>query len=153
MLNKILFFTCICGSLAACAPSSSTNTDVETKDSSALSGISLSEIDTVHTSQNSLDWAGTYEGTLPCADCPGIQTEIVLNEDETFRIQSAYLERDSKVEDSGSFTWYNNGGSIHLKGNATDVHLKVGENQLFYLDEEGKVIEGPNGANYLLLKK
>ncbi|WP_438946633.1 copper resistance protein NlpE N-terminal domain-containing protein, partial [Sediminibacterium sp.] len=28
-----------------------------------------------HEAQNSLDWQGSYSGVLPCASCPGIETE------------------------------------------------------------------------------
>ena len=31
-----------------------------------------------HTSKNSLDWAGVYEETTPCADCDGILTRVEL---------------------------------------------------------------------------
>ncbi len=43
----------------------------------------------MHTSQNSLDWAGVYEGVLPCADCPGIQTRLTLSRDETYELVDA----------------------------------------------------------------
>lgn len=38
----------------------------------------------MHTSETSLDWAGVYEGTLPCADCEGIHTLIELHEDKSY---------------------------------------------------------------------
>ncbi|MDE5451088.1 copper resistance protein NlpE N-terminal domain-containing protein, partial [Elizabethkingia meningoseptica] len=50
-----------------------TKTEVKTDSTSTESGI-----DDSHNAQNSLDWAGTYEGTVPCADCPGIKTTITL---------------------------------------------------------------------------
>lgn len=37
---------------------------------------------------------GTYEGTLPCADCPGIQTSITINADGRFHMEETYLESD-----------------------------------------------------------
>ena len=40
--------------------------------------------------------SGTYEGTLPCADCPGLQTLITFNSDGTFYMEATYLE--SNVE-------------------------------------------------------
>ena len=40
--------------------------------------------------------SGTYEGTLPCADCPGLQTIITLNSDGTFHMEETYLERSDK---------------------------------------------------------
>jgi len=106
-----------------------------------------------HTSENSLDWAGTYEGTIPCADCPGIKTTIVLNSDNTFQYDTEYLERKVKTTDKGTFTWEKNGSTVHLKGKETDNYLKVGENQLFLLDTEGNIITGTLADNYILKKK
>ncbi|GGD94473.1 copper resistance protein NlpE [Planktosalinus lacus] len=37
----------------------------------------------ISTSENSLDWHGTYQGILPCADCEGIQTEVTLHDNNT----------------------------------------------------------------------
>ena len=31
-------------------------------------------------------FAGTFKGTLPCADCPGIDTTLVLNADGTYTL-------------------------------------------------------------------
>ena len=28
-------------------------------------------------SQNALDWAGTYKGILPCADCEGMKMQLI----------------------------------------------------------------------------
>lgn len=41
-------------------------------------------------SRSSLDWAGTYRGNLPCADCPGIKTEITLLADGSYRMGMFY---------------------------------------------------------------
>jgi uncharacterized lipoprotein NlpE involved in copper resistance len=38
----------------------------------------------MHNSRISLDWAGTYEGVLPCADCPGTKTRLTLNQDGSY---------------------------------------------------------------------
>lgn len=107
-------------------------------------------------SQNSLDWAGTYEATLPCADCPGIKTILVLTRDNTFNISSTYLEdhtRSTVTEDKGTMTWQDNGGVIHLKGKETDLLLRVGENRLFQLDRQGKEIDGTLKEHYMYTKK
>ena len=104
-------------------------------------------------SQKSVDWEGTYEATLPCADCAGIKTTIIINKDETFRISSEYLDKDRKIEDNGTIMWHDNGSVMHLKGKDTDLKLKVGENKLFHLDADGKVIEGDLAANYIYKKK
>ncbi len=109
--------------------------------------------DPAHNSQNSVDWMGTYEAILPCADCPGIKTVLVLHENETFQISSEYLERDTKFDDKGTFVWQNNGSVVYLKGKDTDVKLKVGENRLFQLDQEGKEITGDLAEHYIYKKQ
>ncbi|MHB1346768.1 MAG: copper resistance protein NlpE N-terminal domain-containing protein, partial [Candidatus Humimicrobiaceae bacterium] len=38
--------------------------------------------------------SGTYEGTLPAADGPGLQTIITFNSDGTFRMEETFLEKD-----------------------------------------------------------
>ncbi|WP_343665070.1 copper resistance protein NlpE [Chryseobacterium mucoviscidosis] len=104
-------------------------------------------------SENSLDWDGTYEATVPCADCPGIKTTLVLNKDKTFKITEEYLERNSKNEDTGMFTWDSTGSIITLNGKTSKYKYKVGENTLTQLDMEGKPIDGPNKALYIFKKK
>lgn len=106
-------------------------------------------------SQNSLDWNGTYEATLPCADCPGIKIILTLIQDNTFTLSSTYQESNTSTvtEDKGTMTWQNNGSIIHLKGRETDLLLKVGENKLIQLDRQGKEIDGPLKEQYVFTKK
>ena len=68
----------------------------------------------MHTSQIALDWNGTYEGTLPCADCPGIKATIVLKENNTFTQHFEYLDRDTDFTETGKIEWNKNGNSITL---------------------------------------
>lgn len=105
-----------------------------------------------HNAQNSLDWAGTYEATLPCADCPGIKTTVTLNNDGTFKHVAEYLEREGKFESTGTLMWHDNGSVVHLKGKDIDTKLKVIENGLIGLDQEGKEIEGALKAHYYYKK-
>ncbi|MDR0228335.1 MAG: copper resistance protein NlpE [Flavobacteriaceae bacterium] len=107
-----------------------------------------------HTAEKSLDWAGTYAGTLPCASCPGMDTTIVLNEDGTFARTTVYQEKkDGKVEDKGSFTWDATGSIITLKAGEEATMYKVQEGSLLMLDQEGKEITGEMAKLYVLAKK
>lgn len=101
-----------------------------------------------HTSQNSLDWNGTYEATLPCADCTGIKTTITLDKSGTFKYTAEYLDKNLKVNDAGDIMWHDNGSVAHLKGKDIDIKLKVVENGLVGLDTEGNEIEGPLKEHY-----
>lgn len=106
-----------------------------------------------HEAKNSLDWEGTYSGVLPCASCPGIETEITLNKDQTFVLTQEYLEKQSIFTSKGKFTWYNN--NIHLEDSASNdskIIYKVEEGRLRKLDIQGNKIEGALANNYILYK-
>ncbi len=106
-----------------------------------------------HNSQNSLDWNGTYEAVVPCADCPGIKTSLTLNKDNTFHITEEYIDRKSKNEDKGTLEWDKTGSIVTLKGKSANYKYKVGENHLTQLDLNGKEITGPNKDLYVFKKK
>lgn len=104
-------------------------------------------------SRTSLDWAGTYGGTLPCADCPGIRTRIELREDGTFTRSLMYLDEDERPRtDTGRFTWDDSGSRITLGEGANAQPYQVGENVLFHLDQSGQRITGELAAAYRLEK-
>lgn len=106
-----------------------------------------------HTSQNALDWAGTYEGTLPCADCPGIKIELTINSDQTFSMYQEYLERDVKGTETGTFSWDEGGNVVTLTTESGREDLyQVGENRLYRLDPEGNRVQGELADLYILEK-
>lgn len=110
-------------------------------------------VDTIHHSQNSLDWAGTYAGTIPCADCEGINVRIILNSDETFELSYQYLGKsEMPYIVSGKFTWSNDGGMIILDNGSVPSRYKVGENMLIQLDMDGNEITGDLANMYILTK-
>ncbi|PRD49387.1 copper resistance protein NlpE [Sphingobacterium haloxyli] len=157
-MKRLFYMVVAVLGLSACtSPNNSQSNSEELKDSLEDQMVSrpleMQNPDPAHNSQNSVDWAGTYEATLPCADCPGIKTVLVLREDETFEMDREYLERDGKFEDKGTFQWQNNGSVVHLKGEDTDIKLKVGEHVLFQLDQEGNEITGDLAEHYRYKKQ
>lgn len=104
-------------------------------------------------SKTSVDWAGVYQGTLPCADCEGILSTITLSNNDSFVYTNVYIGKNDTIVDAGKIMWHDNGGVVHLKGATADVQLKVGENKLIQLDQEGKVIEGALADKYIYTKK
>lgn len=105
-------------------------------------------------SKNSLDWSGTYVGSLPCADCEGIDATVEINQDNTFKTNLVYKGKKSKpFTESGNFKWNEEGNKIYcVSSGDTSVYL-VGENQLIQLDKEGNRITGPLADNYVFKKK
>jgi len=107
-----------------------------------------------HNSSNSLDVDGLYKGTLPCADCEGIETEIELGKDKSFVKRTIYLGKDGRIfEEKGFYIWNSEGNTITLSGikNAPDQYF-VGENELIQLDMKGDRITGNLADKYVLRK-
>lgn len=64
-----------------------------------------------------------FEGVLPCADCPGLKTELVLTPkgegwaEGTYRLTETYLERSGPMVTTGQWTT--------LRGDAVDPDATV----------------------------
>ena len=107
-----------------------------------------------HTSENSLSWAGVYEGVTPCADCPGIAVKLELNKNGTYHYHTYYMERKADtIHQEGTFQWKASGSEIILLNNGqpdSSAQYRVKEGALEKLDMEGKKIEGNLAPNYVL---
>ncbi len=104
-------------------------------------------------SNNSLDWQGVYRGAIPCADCEGIETRIILKRDGSFHRSMQYLGKDEKLfSDEGKFSWDKSGNKITLTGDLGQQQYHVGENQLIHLDRDGNRISGDLAEKYKLSK-
>ena len=103
--------------------------------------------DTIDTGLNAKDFAGTFSGTLPCADCPGIDTTLQLRADNTFALGETYRERKvtpSRLE--GTWTAEEGGSRIRLDPNSKSeqdrLYAVVSRDQLTQLDQAGKPVPG-----------
>lgn len=106
-----------------------------------------------HTSESSLDWEGTYKGTLPCADCEGIERTITIKKDQTFIAKDNYLGKKDGVFDSrGYIKWLDDGQKIQLSDDNGTMYF-VGENTLTQLDRSGNKVTGELADFYVLKKQ
>ena len=106
----------------------------------------------------------SYKGILPCADCSGVLTELVLNKDSMFyTMQETYLgtnDGDRAFQSTGKFT------AIPAVENSNDVIIyklvpdkngsprffkALGDAGLRLLDKDQKEISG--SRNYVLVRK
>lgn len=106
-----------------------------------------------HTSQIALDWKGVYTGVLPCTDCEGIRTKIILR-DSTYNLSSMYLGKEEVTENVsyGSFSWTSDGSTVVLHDEPKPNSYKVEENRLVKLDMEDHIISGELSEMYQLNK-
>ena len=64
---------------------------------------------------------GELSGKLPCADCPGIETKLTLNEDGSFLLDETYLEKkDGQFNAKGSYEVSADGAFVTLKEEGND---------------------------------
>lgn len=100
----------------------------------------------------------TYAGTLPCADCAGIQTELTLRSDNSWAMHIIYDKRPAKGPGSNEFNeageWMLHGAdTVHLMGrkDAPSMYIRT-DSSLIQLDMRGKRIEGKLASKYVLKK-
>src|SRR6516162_5087947 len=92
----------------------------------------------MHNSRISLDWAGTYEGVLPYADCPGTKTRLTLNYDGSYRlVTQAQGSQNAEKSVSGVFPRPPNGKALTLDQPGRRPQFFVGEGRLILLRPEG----------------
>lgn len=120
---------------------------------------SANVVDTTASNKDNVDLtsvAGTYEGTLPAADCPGIKTVITINADSTYLLKQDYIDKkDGHDEASGIFKVLD--GKVLML-----VHPSTGEqtfykvknaNSIIMTDSMGVEPEGETAKLYVLKKK
>jgi uncharacterized membrane protein len=96
---------------------------------------------------------GRYHGRLPCADCPGIEYDLELRADGTYRESSVYADRsDQPFLESGTYTI--DGDRVVLgKSDAGMQFFAVHPQGLQVLDIHGAPITGALSGHYLLTRQ
>ncbi len=123
---------------------------------SALPETSSAAVPTGDNSRTSLDWSGTYIGSIPNSEGQEVSTGLHLSIDQTYRLETEdagaagepYLHQ-------GRFEWDADGESIKLLNiDSTDraIYYQVGENSLRQLDLVKQSIEGKLTDRYRLQK-
>jgi copper homeostasis protein (lipoprotein) len=104
-----------------------------------------------HSSRNALDWAGTYQALMPCADCAAILTTLTLNEDGSYELKRLFVGEDGSLfDDRGRFSWSEDGARITLDIGDAPAQYLVQENRIVQLDLSGQPITGNLAGRYIL---
>jgi copper homeostasis protein (lipoprotein) len=96
--------------------------------------------------------AENYVGTLPCADCKGIDVSLQLNHDSTYIMNSFYRgargnSTNNHFADIGK--WVLNADALYLSAkNHTTKYIKT-DTTLMQLDDDEKIITGPLAAMFV----
>lgn len=98
---------------------------------------------------------GEYSGVIPCADCPGIDYTLKLNEDYTYAESLNYQERDSPTLNNTGTYKVKNDTLIYLKSKPDNSGMqlfRLKNDQLIMLDIYGKPIQSSFADAYILRK-
>lgn len=107
----------------------------------------------MHTAETSLDYEGTYTGTFPAADCPGIEITLRLKDDGKYDLHMKYIDRKTEFDETGTYTVDGNMLTLESSDGDEPDYYKVEENRLRLLDAERRPITGELAAHYTLTKK
>lgn len=94
-----------------------------------------------------LNFPASFEGTLPCADCAGIQTQVNLWDDGVFHIEETYLgTEDGDVVFMSLGRWHvdpaaNNKIYLHGSKEAPAIYTILEDGKLELMDRHGQKIE------------
>lgn len=100
--------------------------------------------------------AGTYEGTLPAADCPGIKTVLTINADSTYELKQDYIERKDGHDEASGVLQVLDGNVLMLVRPSSGEHTfyKVKDSKSIVMtDSLGNEAEGEMAKLYVLTKK
>lgn len=106
----------------------------------------------MHNAETSLDYWGTYAGTLPAADCPGIEVRLTLAADGSYELHEKYIDRDSEFDRKGTYTVRENLLTLSAADGDQPEYYKVEENRLRRLDTQKQPVTGALAENYVLQK-
>ncbi len=96
-------------------------------------------------------FAGEFAGTLPCADCTGIDTKIALADDGTYTLEETYQGKSAApFKGDGTWTAEDNGHRLRLDPNSKSEQDRLfevlGKNDIRLMDKDGNAIQ--SGRNY-----
>ena len=110
------------------------------------------EQQTPETSVSDRNFYGTYAGTLPAADCDGIQVELTLNSDTTYDLHTLYLKEGETVETiSGVYESVGKEVIALIRPSTGErTYYRILKDAVALSDSEGNLSEGELADLYVL---
>ncbi|MGL4520273.1 MAG: copper resistance protein NlpE N-terminal domain-containing protein [Phocaeicola sp.] len=103
----------------------------------------------LHTAENSLDYWGTYKGSLPTTGSTALEITLILHKEKNFELIQNQLEPTHTLTDQGSY--HVSGNLLTLQGESTNYY-RIGENRLIKLGADKEPITDSQSQPYILTK-
>lgn len=148
--RNALFATVVIAALSACKPQAPAEAPAPPAQPEAAAAPAAPAADALPSAQgapfDAKAFAGTFTGTLPCADCPGIDTRLVLAADGTYTITESYQARSApELKGDGTWTAEENNQRLRLDPNSKSDNDRLfailSNDEIRQLDMEGKPID------------
>ena len=99
-------------------------------------------------------YVGSYTGTIPCADCEGIQMKITLKSDSTYEKTIVYLGKGNGdgINSSGTYSVDKQDVITLNVISGEPPRYKIGKNSITQLNTNGEPIIGSLSEKYILRK-
>lgn len=97
------------------------------------------------------DCENVYKGTLPCADCAGIETRLTINKNKRYLYQTRYLGTEQTFTSTGNYTIKE--GILTIQENNRPLYFLMGKEAAVLLDNDKKPVEGVLAPYYRLKKE
>ena len=140
MKNLIYFLSFYSLLLYAC--NNSGNKSISSDDSVKVKSTSIDSL--------ALKATGIYGGFVPCADCEGIITYLLLNPDMSYRLEETYYKKDEKVFRTNGNWKMEKGKIILYDNNEVRLSFLTDGDKIWQLDSEGNRISGNLGNKFVL---
>ncbi|MGO1000810.1 copper resistance protein NlpE [Lysobacter sp. CA196] len=157
MTKQSLALACLAAlALSACnKPTGETSAPAETPKAAEAAPVAALEPAPAEAPKAGFDiaaFAGSFSGTLPCADCAGIDTKLEFKSDGTYAIDESYQgKKDGNAKGDGTWTAEEEGKRLRLDPNSkTDpdrLFEVVSNEEIRLLDQEGKAIDSQLNYN------
>lgn len=102
-----------------------------------------------------VEYFGTYEGTMPAADAGGVKTVLKINQDSTYYLRGDYVGKDSLFfEESGMYTVQDGKLFVLTAPSSGDkTYYVVVDGGLMLSDSLGTVTDSELAELYILKKQ
>ena len=150
MKNNLMIFAVMSLALMTSCNGNKTAQNVVNNDSANVTDTAVNE------NVDLASVAGTYEGTLPAADCPGIKTVLTINADKTYELKQDYIDRKDGHDEASGVLELLEGNVLMLVRPSSGEHTfyKVKDDKsIIMTDSLGNEPEDDMAKLYVLTKK
>lgn len=124
-----------------------------TKKSAATKAAPAAETSAAETSAAEAPaYCGTYRGTVPAADCPGIELTLTLSPDGRYEQTWNYIEREGIFTDRGPYMVEGDVLTLQPEDDGVALYYKLDGERLLKLDADRKPLDGEQAPYYELRK-